>query len=82
MMAGKTDILYHVESRYQDILFVEVNDFRLYFDQELQFCSLDERYYHEALVFPAMEVADSNERVLILGGGDGLALREVRTYPP
>ena len=81
MMAGKHNILYHGESQYQDILLVEANDLRLYLDQELQFCSLDERYYHEALVFPAMEVADSNERILILGGGDGLALREVLKYP-
>ncbi|MFC5591826.1 adenosylmethionine decarboxylase [Sporosarcina soli] len=78
---GKHNVLYHGESQYQDILLVEANDLRLYLNQELQFCSLDERHYHEALVFPAMEVAQSHERVLILGGGDGLALREVLKYP-
>jgi spermidine synthase len=81
MMAGKNNILYHGSSQFQDILLVEANDLRLYLNQELQFCSLDERHYHEALVFPVMEVAASNERVLILGGGDGLALREVLKYP-
>jgi spermidine synthase len=80
-MAGKNNILYHGSSQFQDILLVEANDLRLYLNQELQFCSLDERHYHEALVFPVMEVAASNERVLILGGGDGLALREVLKYP-
>lgn len=81
MIAGKNNILYHGSSQFQDILLVEANDLRLYLNQELQFCSLDERHYHEALVFPVMEVAASNERVLILGGGDGLALREVLKYP-
>lgn len=79
--SGKHQVLFHGESQYQDILLVEANDLRLYLNQELQFCSLDERHYHEALVLPAMEVADSHERVLILGGGDGLALREVLKYP-
>ncbi|MCM3652229.1 adenosylmethionine decarboxylase [Metabacillus litoralis] len=81
MIVGKHNILYHGASEFQDILLVEANDLRLYIDQELQFCSLDERHYHEALVYPVMEVAASNERVLILGGGDGLALREVLKYP-
>ncbi|USK87221.1 spermidine synthase [Peribacillus asahii] len=56
-------------------------DIRLYLNQELQFSSLDERYYHEALVFPAMELAASPKRVLVLGGGDGLAVREILKYP-
>ena len=67
--AGKHNVLFHGESQFQDILLVEANDLRLYLNQELQFCSLDERHYHEALVYPAMEVADSHERILILGGG-------------
>ncbi|MEH7178965.1 adenosylmethionine decarboxylase [Neobacillus vireti] len=77
---GKHDILYHGSSPFQDILLVKANDVRLYLNQELQFCSLDERYYHEALIYPVMEMAASHERVLILGGGDGLALREVLKY--
>lgn len=78
---GKHDILYHGSSPFQNILLVKANDVRLYLNQELQFCSLDERYYHEALVYPVMEMVASHERVLILGGGDGLALREVLKYP-
>ncbi|PAK35558.1 adenosylmethionine decarboxylase [Peribacillus simplex] len=81
IIAGKHDVLYHGSSQYQDILLVKANDLRLYLDQELQFCSLDERHYHEALVYPVMEMAASHERILILGGGDGLALREVLKYP-
>lgn len=50
-------------------------DLRLFLDGDLQFSSRDEHRYHEALVQPAM--AGGAEKVLILGGGDGLALREV-----
>src|SRR5262249_3222361 len=43
----------------------------------LQFSSADEYRYHEALAHPALLAAGRPRRVLILGGGDGLALREV-----
>ncbi|MEU1216522.1 polyamine aminopropyltransferase [Streptomyces sp. NPDC005791] len=51
----------------------------LYLDGRLRVSSRDERRYHEALVHPAMNGA--HQRVLILGGGDGLAAREVLRYP-
>jgi len=58
------------------------NDYRLYLDGHLQFSSRDEYRYHEALVLPALSAALSSNgardlRVLILGGGDGLAARQV-----
>ena len=52
-------------------------DYRLYINGNLQFSSLDEHIYHEMLVHPALRLARDPGRVLILGGGDGLALREV-----
>ncbi|WP_207840771.1 polyamine aminopropyltransferase [Williamsia soli] len=55
------------------------SDTRLYLNGDLQFSSVDEYRYHEALVHPAL--TEKRERVLILGGGDGLALREVLKYP-
>ncbi|HEY0189957.1 MAG TPA: polyamine aminopropyltransferase [Kofleriaceae bacterium] len=56
--------------------------FQLFLNGNLQFASADEYRYHEALVHPAMASADAPpRRVLILGGGDGLALREVLAYP-
>ncbi len=57
------------------------DDVRLYLDGHLQFSSVDEYRYHEALVHPAMSLAGRREHVLILGGGDGLAAREVVKYP-
>lgn len=55
------------------------SDLRLFLNGDLQFSSVDEYRYHEALVHPAL--AGPRGRVLILGGGDGLALREVLRYP-
>ncbi|MBS1123003.1 MAG: speE [Deltaproteobacteria bacterium] len=58
------------------------NGFQLFLNATLQFSSADEYRYHEALVHPAMIGADAPpRRVLILGGGDGLALREVLAHP-
>ncbi|TQJ75383.1 spermidine synthase [Streptomyces sp. SLBN-31] len=47
----------------------------LFLDGRLRVSGRDERRYHEALVRPAMN--GPHARVLILGGGDGLAAREV-----
>jgi spermidine synthase len=52
----------------------------LYLNGHLQLHSSDEHIYHENLVHPAMSIAPHPRRVLILGGGDGLALREVLRY--
>jgi spermidine synthase len=56
--------------------------FQLFLNGNLQFSSSDEYRYHEALVHPAMMSTDAPpKKVLILGGGDGLALREVLAHP-
>lgn len=81
------DPIIHAErSAYQEIVVTrgapfgpEYDDVRLFLDGDLQFSSLDEYRYHEMLVHPAMNGPHS--RVLILGGGDGLAAREVLRYP-
>ena len=53
---------------------------RLFLNGNLQFDSRDEYRYHEALVHPAMAAHGAPKRVAILGGGDGMALREVLKY--
>jgi spermidine synthase len=55
--------------------------FQLYLNGGLQFSSVDEYRYHEALVHPAFAVHGAARRVLVLGGGDGLALREIEKHP-
>ncbi|MEE1930757.1 polyamine aminopropyltransferase [Streptomyces sp. TRM 70351] len=69
---------------YQEIVvtraaaFTGEADLRLFLNGDLQFSSVDEYRYHEALAHPAL--AGDRSSVLILGGGDGLALREVLRY--
>ncbi len=73
-------------SRYQRIVVTRGKaGFNLFLNGNLQFASADEYRYHEALVHPPLvAVGDAGatpRRVLILGGGDGLALREVLAHP-
>nr|WP_031936316.1 polyamine aminopropyltransferase [Prescottella defluvii] len=69
-------VVHAQRSQYQEIVVTERSgDVRLYLDGDLQFSSRDEHRYTEALVYPVL--ARNPERVLILGGGDGLAAREV-----
>lgn len=79
----KDPIAYSERSAYQDIVVTEAAgspaDVRLFLNGDLQFSSTDEYRYHEALVHPALSGRRSS--VLVLGGGDGLALREVLDYP-
>ena len=59
----------------------KTNDIRLFIDGHLQFAETDEYRYHEALVHPVLSWGNAPESVLILGGGDGLAIREVLKHP-
>ncbi|MBS0492382.1 MAG: polyamine aminopropyltransferase [Proteobacteria bacterium] len=54
---------------------------RLYLNGNLQFAERDEYRYHEALVHPAMSAHGAPKRVAVLGGGDGMAVREILKYP-
>jgi len=54
---------------------------QLFLNGSIQFDTLDEHRYHESLVHPAMTRAPRINSVLILGGGDGMATREVLRYP-
>lgn len=75
-------ILRSVDSPYQRILLVDRQGaLELYLNGHLQFSSRDERRYHEALVHPVLASVEHPRHVLIAGGGDGLALREVLKWP-
>lgn len=54
---------------------------RLFLNGNLQFAQSDEYRYHEALVHPAMAAHGAPRKVAVLGGGDGLAVREILRYP-
>ncbi|MDF7777196.1 polyamine aminopropyltransferase [Sphingomonas sp. AOB5] len=71
-------VIYAVSTKHQRIVLTRRgDDLRLYLNGNLQFSSRDEYRYHEALVHPAMGRVAHPRNVLILGGGDGLAAREV-----
>jgi spermidine synthase len=75
-------IVYAKTTKYQRIVVTrDGNGFKLFLSGNLQFSSSDEYRYHEALVHPAMSSAGEARRVLVLGGGDGLAVREILRYP-
>lgn len=76
------EIVYSTTTPYQRLVITRwKDDLRLYINGNLQFSSRDEYRYHEALVHPALQALPWARRVLVLGGGDGLALREILRYP-
>jgi spermidine synthase len=75
-------IILKESSPYQRIVVTTGNaGVRLFLNGNLQFHSRDEYRYHEALVHPAMAAQGAPKKVLVLGGGDGMAVREVLRYP-
>lgn len=69
------------QTPYQKIVVTKhKDDLRLFLDGNIQFSTMDEYRYHESLIHIPMAAAPSKERVLILGGGDGLAARELLKY--
>jgi spermidine synthase len=76
------EVIFARDSRYQRIVLTAwKDDLRLFLNSHLQFSSRDEHRYHEALVHPGLAPLRHARRVLVLGGGDGLALREVLKHP-
>ena len=81
-LAYNDHIVYATSSSYQRIVITKnKHDLRLYLNNNLQFSSADEYRYHEALVHPAMHASNNPQKVLVLGGGDGIAVREILKYP-
>lgn len=82
-------VVYQTQTPYQNLVFTQRNlggnvepIFNFYINGRLQFSSLDEKIYHEFLVHPVMQAAARHNKILIIGGGDGLALREVLKWQP
>jgi len=94
-MAGSQGITSLAEDRfYQDKIIVAESSpwqrivvtqgrmgLRLFLNGNLQFAQSDEYRYHEALVHPVMAAHGAPRKVAVLGGGDGLAVRELLRYP-
>jgi spermidine synthase len=75
-------VVYSETSAYQRVVVTASRaGVRLFLNGNLQFHSRDEYRYHEALVHPALSAQGAPRRVLVLGGGDGMAVREILKYP-
>lgn len=75
-------VVYTKSSPYQRIVLTHsFLDWRLFLNGNLQFSSADEYRYHEALIHPGLSGLKHPRHVLVLGGGDGMAVREILKYP-
>ncbi|WP_434339442.1 polyamine aminopropyltransferase [Motilimonas cestriensis] len=81
-------VVHQQQTRFQNLVFTRrdmsgnlPSAYSFYINGRLQFSSMDEQIYHQMLVHPAMSVSVRHNKVLIIGGGDGLALREVLKWP-
>ena len=82
-------VVYQTQTPYQNLVFTQRQlgggfepIYNFYINGRLQFSTLDEHIYHEFLVHPAMQASARHNKILIIGGGDGLALREVLKWQP
>ena len=74
-------VIFSTNTPYQRIVLTQDRDnFSLYLNGNLQFSTRDEYRYHEALVIPAMSYLNTNGDILVLGGGDGLAIRQLLKF--
>jgi spermidine synthase len=74
-------IVFTATSPYQRIVVTQGKaGHRLFLNGNLQFAQRDEYRYHEALVHPAMAAHGAPKKVAVLGGGDGMAVREILKY--
>ncbi|MFY0686801.1 MAG: polyamine aminopropyltransferase [Cyclobacteriaceae bacterium] len=78
----KDPVVYSEQSRYQKIVLTySQGDYWLFLNGHQQLSTFDEALYHEPLVHPVMHLHKNPKSVLVLGGGDGAAVRELLKYP-
>lgn len=74
-------VVFSQQTKYQKLVMTKnKEDIRLFIDGNVQFSSVDEHRYHELLVHVPLSLAKHRENILVLGGGDGLAAREILKY--
>ena len=74
-------VVYSKQTPYQKLVITKnKEDIRLFIDGNVQFSSIDEYRYHELLVHIPVSTVNKRENILVLGGGDGLAAREILKY--
>ncbi|QSX37982.1 polyamine aminopropyltransferase [Shewanella sedimentimangrovi] len=85
----KDKVIYSQATRFQQLTFTErlrgkglAPVYSLYINGRLQFSSADEKIYHSFLTQPPLLASARHDRILIVGGGDGLAARDVLRWQP
>jgi len=85
----KDKVIYSMTTVYQRVVVTKriMNPnkppiYSLFINGHTQFSSRDEKIYHAMLTYPAMAASARHNQVLIIGGGDGLALRDVLRWNP
>ncbi|QBF82345.1 polyamine aminopropyltransferase [Shewanella maritima] len=85
----KDNVVYTESTRFQQLTFTErlrgsgkPPVYNLYINGRLQFSSIDEHIYHDFLVHPTLAASARTDNVLIIGGGDGLGLKQVLKWQP
>lgn len=74
-------VIYEQQTRYQKIIMTQwKDDYWLYLNGNQQLSTVDEEMYHEPLVHPVMQLTPNPQSILVLGGGDGCAARELLKY--
>ncbi len=77
----KDMVVFEKQTKYQKIVITQwKNDYWLYLNGNQQLCTYDEAMYHEPIVHPIMHLSKEKSDILILGGGDGCAARELLKY--
>ena len=77
----KDRVIYEEQTKYQRITITRSDEGHwLFLNGNQQLSSIDEVMYHEPLVHPVMRLSKDPRNVLIMGGGDGGAAREVLKY--
>ena len=77
----KDKVIYSEQSKYQKIVMTQwKDDYWLFINGNQQLSTLDEAMYHEPMVHPVMTAYPNPREILILGGGDGCAAREILKY--
>jgi len=85
----KDKVIFSYNTQYQHVTITErIMDpakpkiVSMFINGRSQFASNDEVIYHAMLVAPVMHATARHNNILIIGGGDGLALRDVLRWQP
>ena len=80
-MRYKDRVIYSKQTKYQKLVITQSNeDYWLFINGNQQLSTVDEIMYHEPLVHPLLQLYPNPRDILILGGGDGCAAREILKY--